>query len=95
VKEVENTLVSVAKYRDRVAALSKAEESSKNAAVLAKNRYMAGITDFQTVLDTERTTLSVQDSLAEAEGNVLTSVVQLYKALGGGWSSDPAAVGNK
>jgi outer membrane protein, multidrug efflux system len=95
VKEVENNLVSVAKYREQVAALSAAEESSKNAAVLAKNRYMAGITDFQTVLDTERTTLTVQDSLAAAKGSVLTSVVQLYKALGGGWSSETAAVGNK
>jgi outer membrane protein TolC len=54
--------------------------------LLARNQYTSGLTDFQTVLDTERTVLSVQDSIASTEGDRLTALVQLYKSLGGGWT---------
>ena len=39
------------------------------------------------MLETERTLLTAQDNLASAEADVLTAVIQLYKALGGGWSA--------
>ena len=50
--------------------------------------------DFQTVLSTERSLLTLEDSLASAEAARLTALVQLYKALGGGWSpADTATSG--
>lgn len=48
--------------------------------------------DFQSVLDTQRTQLSAQDNQASAEADVLTAVIQLYKALGGGWTSTASTV---
>jgi outer membrane protein TolC len=45
-----------------------------------------GLIDFQTVLDTERTVLSVEDSLASAEADGASAFIRIYKALGGGWT---------
>jgi outer membrane protein, multidrug efflux system len=89
-EDVENALVAFDKSRQRLRSLEAAEEAATNAALLASTRYEVGLTDFQTVLDTQRTLLSVQDSVAATEGDRLTALVQLYKALGGGW--DPNAM---
>ena len=59
---------------------------------LYRVRYQGGVIDFQTVLDTQRTQLSTQDSLAAARTDVATAQVRLVKALGGGWNSDSIAV---
>lgn len=88
-EDVENALVTFEKSRQRLAFLTAAAEAANNAALLARTQYAAGLADFQTVLDTERSALSVQDSVAATEGERVAALVQLYKALGGGWS--PAA----
>jgi outer membrane protein TolC len=59
---------------------------------MANDRFQSGLVDFQTVLDTQRTRLSTQDSVATAFAAVSTDHVRLYKALGGGWQSEPRAV---
>jgi outer membrane protein TolC len=64
-------------------------EAARNASLLAHHRYTGGLIDFQTVLDTDRSVLSLEDGLAASEADGVLAVVQLYKALGGGWS--PAA----
>jgi outer membrane protein, multidrug efflux system len=97
-EDVENALVAFEKSRQRLTSLTAAADAANNAALLARNQYAAGLADFQTVLDTERSVLSVQDSVAATEGERVTAFVQLYKALGGGWSpaAQAAAVyGNK
>jgi outer membrane protein TolC len=55
---------------------------------MAGEQYQAGLVDFQTVLNTQRSLLNVQDSLKSAEADSTTAVIRLYKALGGGWSND-------
>lgn len=89
-QDVEDALVSVSNGRRRVDALASAAESARNAALLARHQYEAGIVDFQTVLDTERTRLSVEDSHATARADLVAARVQLMKALGGGWLPDDA-----
>jgi outer membrane protein TolC len=54
---------------------------------MARQRFGSGLTDFQTVLDTQRVQLSTQDALASAFATVSSDQVRLYKALGGGWTS--------
>lgn len=89
-EEVENALVAIANSRARSAALAEAAQAARNAALLARQRYSSGLTDFQTVLDTERSVLSLEDSQASADADGVTATIQLYKALGGGWSAaDP------
>lgn len=84
-EDVENALSAYAAGRERVAARHRAAEAARNAALLARTQYQAGLVDFQKVLDTERTRLTAEDSLATAETDVLTATISLYKALGGGW----------
>lgn len=88
-EDVENALVSFEKSRQRLASLTAAADAAGDAELLARSQYAAGLADFQRVLDTQRTLLSVQDSVATTEGDRLTALIQLYKALGGGWT--PAA----
>jgi NodT family efflux transporter outer membrane factor (OMF) lipoprotein len=86
-EDVENALVSLAENRRRQAALRNAAEAARNAALLARHRYTGGLIDFQTVLDTERTVLTVEDSLASASADGTSALIRIYKALGGGWSA--------
>ena len=94
-KDVENALVSLAKSRERLESLNKAAESARNAAILARNRYAAGTTDFQTVLDTERTVLTIEDSASQTEADHTSALIQLYKAFGGGWTPDTVLISGK
>ena len=52
---------------------------------LAGKRYEGGVSSYLEVLDTERQRLTAEQQLAQAQRDVLTTLVQLYKALGGGW----------
>ena len=84
-QDVEDSLTAVSTARERVDALQSAERATRDAVLLASNRYESGLIDFQTVLDTQRTLLNVQDGVASAQTDFATSHVRLYKALGGGW----------
>ncbi len=87
-EDVENAMVSIKEERLRVASLRKAVAASSKSVELVKDLYKAGLTDFQNVLTTEQAYMKHQDDLAKAEGNIAGYTVQLYKALGGGWSVD-------
>ena len=85
--DVEQALVAVGNARRRQASLASSAEAARNAAVMAHQRYTAGLADFQTVLDTERSVLAIEDSLKSSEADCLLGLIRLYKALGGGWSA--------
>jgi outer membrane protein, multidrug efflux system len=84
-QEVEDTLAALAAVREREAALERALDAARNAALLATQRHASGLIDFQIVLETQRTLLNVQDSVAVAQAELAADHVRLYKALGGGW----------
>ena len=86
-EDVENALTAYAVGRERVVARQKAAESARRANDLARTLYQAGAADFQKVLDTDRTRLTAEETLASADADLLTAVIQLYKALGGGWQN--------
>jgi len=86
-EDVNNTLTSYANEQSRRASLANAAEAARLAADLARDQYTSGLIDFQTVLDAQRSLLSLQDQLAVSEGAVTTDVIRLYKALGGGWAA--------
>jgi outer membrane protein, multidrug efflux system len=88
-QEVENALVAYAKEQRRREALRGATQAAERAVALAHAQYGAGMVDFRSVLDAERSLLSYQDQLAQSEGAVTSNLVRLYKALGGGWTSLP------
>jgi multidrug efflux system outer membrane protein len=84
-QETEDALVTHARSRDRLRELSQAVDASQTAARLARLRYENGAVDFLQVLDAERSLLQVEDSLAQSRADTATSLVAVYKALGGGW----------
>ena len=86
-EEVENALVAYAEEQGRRDALREAEEAAQKAVELAQQKYQAGLTDFNNVLEAQRSLLTFQDQLAQSEGTVTSNLVRLYKALGGGWKS--------
>ncbi len=90
-EEVENALTSFSEEQRRHQSLSEAAQAARAAAKLARDKYQAGLQDFATVLDAQRSQLSFEDQLAQSQGAVSTDLVQLYKALGGGWQNLAAA----
>ena len=88
-QEVQDALAQLDGAQRRVQALAAAEQAASAAATLAAQRHAAGLIDFQTVLETQRTRLSAQDAWTTARTDVVAAHVRLYKALGGGW--EPAA----
>jgi len=65
--------------------LRRSASASANAAMLARARFDNGAADFLTVLDAERTMLEAEDRLARTETETATSLLAMYKALGGGF----------
>lgn len=86
-ENVESSLARYGKERERFTLLSEAASESKRASQLARTQYQAGLIDFLAVLDSERATLQAEDSLARSQTTLLTNLVAIYKALGGGWAA--------
>jgi NodT family efflux transporter outer membrane factor (OMF) lipoprotein len=86
-EEVENALRAYVETQERRKSLSDATQAAQKAAELAQQKYQAGLADFTSVLDAQRSLLSLQEQLAISNGNVSANLVRVYKALGGGWTS--------
>ncbi len=88
-EETENALVTHARTRSQLAHAADAAQASTTAAKLARVRYEGGVVDFLEVLDAERTQLEAEERLAQTRTDAATSVIAVYKALGGGWEGAP------
>jgi len=88
-EETEDALVAYAKERIRREYLARGVQASQRSVELVRTQYRAGLTDFQNVLDSERSLTAQQDQLAESQGLVINNLILLYRALGGGWQPDP------
>ncbi len=86
-QEVENALVSYSKEQDRFESLSQATEAARKAYQLSMNKYNAGLVDFINVLDAQRSLHTYEDQLAQSKGALISNLIRLYKALGGGWEA--------
>jgi len=82
-EETENALVNYREEQERLVRLAEQARESTRAATIARTRYQAGVVDFLALLDAERTQLEAEDAVAQAEAGVFTSVIAVYKALGG------------
>jgi len=88
-EDVENALVAVRTAEQRQAQFTEALDAARNQAILARSNYRAGLSDFQQLLNAEQALVSSSEGLLTAQGDRTLAIVQLYRALGGGW--DPAA----
>ena len=94
-EETENALVNYADEQSRRDHLEATVRASQDALNLATDQYRAGLTDFLTVLDSERTLFANQDLLAQSQTALVVDLVTLYKALGGGWQDFPPPLSAK
>ncbi|MGL2962734.1 efflux transporter outer membrane subunit [Flavobacterium sp. RSB2_4_14] len=85
VAEVENSLVAVDTYNEEWNAAYRQTESARTYLKLSQSRYDNGYTSYLEVLDAERSLFDSELNLSLLSEKKLSSVMQLYKALGGGW----------
>ncbi|MCP4835985.1 MAG: efflux transporter outer membrane subunit [Phycisphaera sp.] len=88
VAEVETNLAAYAYSMESRRRLRATVSSYEEAISLAIQRYKAGVDDLQTLLTAERGVLEARQQLALVEGQVASTVVGIYKALGGAWEID-------
>ncbi len=88
-EETEDALVTHARDRDQLRNAQDAARASATAARLATIRYRGGLIGFLPVLDADRTELQAEDALARDRTAAATSLIAVYKALGGGWELAP------
>lgn len=86
-EEVENALTSYVEEELRKEHLAAAVDAAQKAELLSKDQFKAGLVDFTTVLEAQRSLFTFEDQLAESRGSVMLNLVRLYKTLGGGWDS--------
>lgn len=86
-EETEGSLASYTRTQQQAEHLYDAARAAENAALIARERFTVGVSDFLSVLDAEREMLSARDQLAQAQTAAATSLVGVYKALGGGWAA--------
>jgi multidrug efflux system outer membrane protein len=84
-RDVSDALIAYRKYREFRVQQEHLVESAQDAAHLSEIRFKAGTTDYLEVLTNETNSFSAELTLAQAQGNELVALVQLYQALGGGW----------
>ena len=86
VAEVEQALQDVTTYKEEWQARNKQVQAALINYKLSYSRYDNGYVSYLEVLDVERTLFDAQLSLSQLSERQLSSMVQLYKALGGGWN---------
>ena len=83
--DVENSIVAYLKSHEQLGYYRVAAAASGRAVKVSNTQYRNGLISFNTVINTLVADTEQQDLLATAEGNVATALVQVYRALGGGW----------
>ena len=84
-REVDDAAVGFATNRAQIPILTDAVNAAQRSLEIANIQYQEGISDFQRVLDTQRTLFSQQELLVSTLSNVTLNLIALYKAMGGGW----------
>ena len=90
-REVADELVAQPSIRVQVAAQTARVAAEQRRYALATERYQQGVDSYVVLLTAQRDLFSAQQLLIQAQQARLTSLINLYKALGGGWSNEPAA----
>jgi NodT family efflux transporter outer membrane factor (OMF) lipoprotein len=94
-READDAATGLIKALERERILGMAADSANRSLELASAQYREGYSDFQRVLDAQRALFQQQDSYLVSRSNAVSSLIALYKSLGGGWQSrlpliDPA-----
>ena len=86
--DVENALIASSKSREQMAFQARQVEALRTYAYYARLRYDNGYTSYIEVLDAERSLFDAELNYTRTRGTVFTSMIDLYKATGGGWVAE-------
>ena len=86
--EVEDALVAVRTYRKEHEARVRQVTAARSAAFLSRARYDGGVTSYLEVLDSERSLFSAELTESQTLRLYINAIIELYKALGGGWDPE-------
>jgi multidrug efflux system outer membrane protein len=84
--EVADTLVRLQRERERIEQRQIQVSAATESLRLSNLRYVGGVADYLEVLDAQRVLFLAETDLARSREDLLLASVQLYRALGGGWS---------
>ena len=84
-REVENGLVALEQLQIQVGAAVRQATAARRAVVLAADRYQGGVDSYTTLLDAQRVLADAELGESSLQRQQRVAVVQLYRALGGGW----------
>ena len=87
-QEVDDSLLGLQKTQEALTVQGREVDALRTYSRLARLRYEGGYTSYIEVLDAERSLFNAQLSYTQAQSAVFTSMVNLYKAMGGGWVTD-------
>ena len=86
-QEVEDAIVAFLRTQERVKYLEASVKASQQALDLLTLQFTEGEKDFTGVFVLQGELVGKQDQYAQAQGDVVTSLINVYKALGGGWEA--------
>jgi outer membrane protein TolC len=90
-REVEDAMTGFLEDKIQAGYLVEAVAASRRSVDISSLQYSEGLTDYQRVLDAQRSLTRDQDALAKVQGSFAINLVNMYKALGGGWQQRPNA----
>ncbi|HZZ29553.1 MAG TPA: efflux transporter outer membrane subunit [Pirellulales bacterium] len=86
-REVENALVGFLQSQQQAVSLEQGVGETSRSVALVTEQFQGGLTDFNRVYNTESLLVTQQDQLAQTLGNIAANLIEVYRALGGGWQS--------
>lgn len=87
VQEVDNAMNAYRNSIKQIVALREVRNQGEETLRLSLDLYKQGLTPFQNVLDAQRSLLSYENQLVQAQGYSLLQLIAMYQALGGGWDA--------
>lgn len=84
-REVDDAAAGFARTGAQIVLLVDGVKAARRSLDIASFQYREGLTDFQRVLDSQRSLYSQQELLATSQGSLAQNLIALYKAMGGGW----------
>jgi outer membrane protein TolC len=88
-RDVESALTAYAHDQARRETLVTLTAQNQEAVRIARQEYQNGLIDLLDVLEVQRNLYAAQDALAQSDQTVSSDLVAIYKALGGGWETEP------
>ena len=92
-QDVENAIVALRSANQRQVQVDLAQASATKSATLARQQYRSGLIDYAALLITENLLITARNGVAQARYDRAAALVQLYAALGGGWTDQDTVSG--